>query len=55
VVTTPAVSLNVHKPGGDVLALARELAAAAERGDVAEVVRLARVIASEGEPGAMAG
>ena len=47
--------MNVHKPASDVLALARELAAAAERGDVAEVVRLASVIVSEGEPGAMVG
>ena len=45
-VTTGAVSLNVHKPGHDVLVLARELAVAAERGDVAEVIRLARVIAT---------
>ena len=38
-----------------VLDLARELAAAAERGDVAEVVRLAGVIAACGEPDAMVG
>lgn len=37
------------------LELARELAAAAERGDVAEVVRIAKVIAASGEPSAMAG
>ena len=55
VVTTGAVSLNVHKPASDVLALAGELAAAAERGDVDEVVRLAGLIAVEGEPDAMVG
>ena len=54
-VTTPAISLDVHKPGHDVLVLARELAAAAERGDVAEVMRLAGAIAAGGEPGAMVG
>ncbi|MFP6685064.1 MAG: hypothetical protein VB934_10135 [Polyangiaceae bacterium] len=45
----------MHKPGGDVLSLARELAAAAERGDAAEVVRIAGVIAACGEPDAMVG
>jgi hypothetical protein len=55
VVTTGAVSLNVHKPACDVLTLGRELAVAAERGDVAEVVRLAGVIAACGEPDAMVG
>ncbi len=55
VVTPDAISLNVHKPGGDVLALARELAAAAECGDLAEVVRLAGLIAACGEPDAMVG
>ena len=47
--------MTPHTPGRDVLALAGELAVAAERGDVAEVVRLARVIAACGEPDAMVG
>jgi len=54
-VTTPAISLNVHKPGSNVLALARELAAVAARGDVGEVMRLARVIATCDERSAMVG
>ena len=39
----------------DVLALAGELAAAAERGDVDEVVRIACAIVVEGEPDALVG
>ena len=41
---------NLRNAAGDVLALPRELSAAAERGDMAEVVRLAGMIAACGEP-----
>jgi hypothetical protein len=51
VVTLDAISLKVHKLGRDVLSLARDLAATAERGDVAEMVRIAGVDTACGEPG----
>jgi len=51
----PVQKLPRETPSGDVLALARQLAAAADRGDVAEVIHLATAIAAAGEPDAMAG
>jgi hypothetical protein len=51
----PVQKLPPETPSGDVLALARQLAAAADRGDVAEVIRLATAIVQAGEPDAMAG